>query len=108
MLQVRRNEQQDCSRLARLLRHGTHVWRQRKELTPMDTQAAEFTIRAYLTEIRTRLDRAAGIARAADACAGAGFCDKAIEITLDIEQPLCEATTLMNAASLINRISQAT
>ena len=74
----------------------------------MDTQAAELTIKAYLTEVRTRLDRAAGIARAADACAGAGFCDKAVEITLDIEQPLYEATTLLNAASLINRICKET
>ncbi len=72
----------------------------------MDMQAAQLTIKAYLTEVRTRLDKAAGIARAADACAGAGFCDKAVEITLDIEQPLYEATTLLNAASLINRISR--
>jgi hypothetical protein len=79
-----------------------------KELTLMNTQAAEFTIRTYLTEIRTRLDKAAGIARAADACAGAGFCDKAVEITMDIEQPLYEATTLLNAASLINRICKET
>jgi hypothetical protein len=77
-------------------------------MTLMDTQAAEFTIKTYLTEIRTRLDKAAGIARAADACAGAGFCDRAVEITLDIEQPLYEATTLLNAASLINRICKET
>jgi hypothetical protein len=70
----------------------------------MDRDAAELTVRAYIKEVRTRLDKAAGIARAADACAGAGFCDKAVEITLDIEQPLYEATTLMNAVSLINRI----
>jgi hypothetical protein len=74
----------------------------------MDMQAAQLTIKAYLTEVRTRLDKAAGIARAADACAGAGFCDKAVEITLDIEQPLYEATTLLNAASLIKRISKET
>jgi hypothetical protein len=79
-----------------------------KEPKPMDTLAAELTIKAYLTEVRTRLDRVAGIARAADACAGAGFCDKAVEITLDIEQPLYEVTTLLNAASLINRISKET
>ncbi len=48
-------------------------------------QAAELTIKAYLTEVRARLEKAAAIARAADACAG---CDKAVEITLDIEQPL--------------------
>ena len=47
----------------------------------MDTEAAEYAIKAYVREVRTRLDKAAGIARAADACAGAGFCDKAVEIT---------------------------
>jgi hypothetical protein len=72
----------------------------------MDAQAAELTIRAYLTEVRDRLDKAAGIARAANACAGAGFYEKAVEITMDIEQPLYEVTTLLNAASLIHRISK--
>ena len=72
----------------------------------MDIQAAELAVRAYLTEVRTRLDKAAGIARAADACTGAGFCEKAVEMTLDIEQPLYEATTLLNAVSLINRIAK--
>jgi hypothetical protein len=72
----------------------------------MDVQAAELTVRTYLTEVRTCVEKAAGIARAADACAGAGFCEKAAEITLDIEQPLYEATTLLNAVSLINRIAK--
>ena len=47
-----------------------------KELTPMDAPLVEATIKAYLTEIRNRLDKAAGIGRAADACAGAGFHEK--------------------------------
>ena len=47
-----------------------------KELTPMDVHLVEATIKAYLTEIRNRLDKAAGIGRAADACAGAGFHEK--------------------------------
>lgn len=70
----------------------------------MDEQLIEATIRTYLTEIRSRLDRAAGIARAADARAGAGFHEKGLEVALDIEQLLHEATTLLNAASLIKRI----
>jgi hypothetical protein len=41
-----------------------------KELTPMDAHLVEATIKAYLTEIRSRLDKAAGIGRAADACRG--------------------------------------
>jgi hypothetical protein len=77
-----------------------------KELTPMDAQLVEATIKLYLTEIRNRLDRAAGIGRAADACAGAGFHEKGLEVALDIEQLLYEATTLLNAASLINRIAR--
>ena len=70
----------------------------------MDAQADELAIRGYVTQIRSRLEKALGIARAADACAGAGFYDKAVEITLDLELPLLEATTLVNATSRINRI----
>ena len=72
----------------------------------MDPQLAETTIKTYLNEIRSRLDRAAGISRAADACASAGFHEKGLEVALDMEQLLCEATTLLNAASLINRIAR--
>ena len=45
----------------------------------MDVHLAGATIKSYLTEIRNRLDKAAGIARAADACAGAGFHEKGLE-----------------------------
>jgi hypothetical protein len=75
-----------------------------KEPKPMDAAATQLTIRTCLAEIHARLDEAARLARAADACASAGSSDKAVEITLDIEQPLYEATTLLNAVSLINRI----
>ena len=72
----------------------------------MDAQLVEATIKTYLTEIRSRLDKAAGIGRAAGACAGAGFHANGLEVALDMEQLLYEATTLLNAASLINRIGQ--
>jgi hypothetical protein len=77
-----------------------------KELAAMDAQLVETTIKTYLTEIRNRVDKAAGIGRAADACAGAGFHEKGLEVALDIKQLLYEATTLLNAASLISRIAQ--
>jgi hypothetical protein len=48
-----------------------------KELTLMDPQLAEATIKTFLNEIRSRFDKAAGIGRAADACAGAGFTKRA-------------------------------
>src|SRR5437588_4739719 len=76
------------------------------KLSTMNEQVAETTIKLYLTEIRNRLEHAAGVGRAADACASAGFHQKGLEVALDIEQPLYEVTTLLNAASLINRISK--
>jgi hypothetical protein len=76
-----------------------------KELTPMDAHLVELMIKGHLTEIRNRLDKAAGIGRAADACAGAGFHEKGLEVALDTEQLLREATALLNAARLINRIA---
>jgi hypothetical protein len=72
----------------------------------IDAQLAETTTKALIAEIRSRLDKAAGIGRAADACAGAGFHAKGLEVALDVEQLLYEATALLNAASLINRIGQ--
>jgi hypothetical protein len=72
----------------------------------MDPQLAEATIKTCLNEIRSRLDKAAGIGRAADACAGAGFHEKGLEVALGMEQILDEAKTLLNAASLISRIAR--
>lgn len=61
-------------------------------------------IATHLSEMRKRLDKAAEIARAADACALAGSINAAVEVAFDIEQLIYEATTLLNATSLINRI----
>ncbi len=72
----------------------------------MDPQTVEVTLRAYLTGIRTRLDEAASIARAAEACALAGNVEKGVEVSHDIEQLLYEATTFLNAASMVRRISR--
>ena len=72
----------------------------------MDAHLVEATIKTFLTEIRNRLDKAAGIGRAAAACAGAGFHDKGLEVALDVEQHLYEASALLNAASLINRVAR--
>ena len=52
----------------------------------MDARMLEATLKAHLSEMRERLDRAAGIAKAAEACAEAGNIEKAIEIALDVEQ----------------------
>jgi hypothetical protein len=53
-----------------------------------------------LTSARIQTDNFCALGQA-DACAGAGFHEKGLEVALDIEQLLYEATTLLNAASLI-------
>lgn len=72
----------------------------------MDAQLVEATLAMHVREMRERFDRAAGIARAAEACAQTGNINKAIEIALDVEQLLYEVNTFLNAASMINRISK--
>lgn len=109
-LDLRYSESREMSNMIALV-HSTSAQQEAcvasaKELTPLDAHLVEATIKTFLTEIRNRLDKAAGIGRAADACAGAGFHEKGLEVALDIEQPLYEATTLLNAASLINRIAR--
>ena len=73
----------------------------------MDPQTIEITIKAYLTEMRARLEKAASIAKAAEACAISGYVEKGIEVALDIEQIVYEVNTFLNAASLINRLGDA-
>jgi hypothetical protein len=72
----------------------------------MDANTVRITIRAYLDEMRLRLDEAASIAKAAQACADAGNVEKGVEIALDVEQLMYEVNTFLNAASLIKRISK--
>ena len=72
----------------------------------MDRTATEAAIKICLREIRERLEEAAGIAKAADACAETGQVNKAVEISHDIEQLSYEASRLLDAASLLNRLSQ--
>ena len=48
--------------------------------------------KVYLSQMRVRLDEAASIAKAAEACADAGNFGKGIEIALDVEQLLYEVT----------------
>ena len=72
----------------------------------MDARLVEATLRMHVKEMPERLDRAAGIGKAAEACADAGNIEKAIEIALDVEQLIYEVNTFLNAASMINRISK--
>lgn len=71
----------------------------------MTPEAADIAIKECLKAIRERLEQAAAIAKAADACAQAGNPDKAVTTVLDVEQLVYEVNTFLNAASLMNRCS---
>jgi hypothetical protein len=71
----------------------------------MDPQTIELTLKAYLTGMRMRLDKAAAIAKAAEACALSGNVETGVEISHDIEQLLYEVTTYLNAASMFRRLA---
>ncbi len=70
----------------------------------MDAKMLAPPLFTQLVLMRERLDQAAGLGQAAEACAKSGNINKAIEIALDIEQLTYEANTLLNTASLMNRI----
>jgi len=72
----------------------------------MAQQTSGISIKDLLKSIRERLDGAVAVAKAAEACADAGDVERALTIMLDVEQPLYEATTLLNAASLLHRCAE--
>jgi hypothetical protein len=72
----------------------------------MDQSAIQSAIRIFLREMSTRLAEAAGVAKAADACAESGNTDKGVEVALDVEQLVYEASRLLDAASLLKRLAQ--
>src|ERR1700682_2690026 len=71
----------------------------------MDRTATDQTIKVLLSEIHRRLDDAARIAKAAEACALAGSVAEGVSVSMDIEQLIYEAGRLQDAASLLNRLS---
>jgi hypothetical protein len=72
----------------------------------MDRTATDQTIKVLLSEIHRRLDDAARIAKAAEACALAGSLAEGVSVSMDIEQLIYEAGRLQDAASLLNRLSR--
>jgi hypothetical protein len=72
----------------------------------MDRAIAEKAITIILTEIHFRLDEAARIAKAAEACAMAGSITEGVTVSMDIEQIIYETGRLQDAASLLNRLSR--
>jgi hypothetical protein len=71
----------------------------------MDRNVTEAAIKVYLREILNRLEKSTGVAKAACVCAEAGNIESAAEIILEIEQRAYEASRLLDATSLLNRLS---
>jgi hypothetical protein len=72
----------------------------------MDRATIEPAIRIMLTEIHSKLNQAARIAKAAEACALADSIAEGVTVSMDIEQLIYEAGRLQDAASLLNRLSR--
>ena len=72
----------------------------------MDRATIEPAIRSVLTEIHFKLNEAARIAKAAEACALAGSVVEGVTVSMDIEQLIYEVGRLQDAASLLNRLSR--
>jgi hypothetical protein len=71
----------------------------------MDRIMIEPAIKVIFAEIRAKLDEAARIAKAAEACASSGAIAEGVEVSMEIEQLIYEAGRLHDAASLLNRLS---
>ena len=71
----------------------------------MDARLIATVLTTHLTAMRQRLDEAASIAKAAEACGTTGNIEKAVEIALDVEQLIFEVNTILNAASLMKKMS---
>jgi hypothetical protein len=71
----------------------------------MDRITIEPAIKIILGQIHAKLEEAARIARAADACAKTGAVAEGVAVSMDIEQLIYEAGRLQDAASLLNRLS---
>jgi hypothetical protein len=71
----------------------------------MNRATIEPAIKIVMTEIHCKLNEAARIAKAAEACALAGTVAEGVRVSMDIEQLIYEAGRLQDAVSLLNRLS---
>ena len=69
----------------------------------MTDVAANNVVAALVTEIRSKLEEALSIAKAAESCALDGSMDRAVQILMDFEGLMHEARDLFKAALTIKR-----
>lgn len=70
----------------------------------MNTATMHDAIKVCLKQITTNLAEASRLAQAGEACASAGSIAEGVEVSMDIEQLLYEASRLHDAVCLMNRI----
>jgi len=70
----------------------------------METTALHEAIKVCISQINANLTEASRVARAAEACAQAGSIAEGVEVSMEIEQLLYEASRLHDAVCLMNRI----
>jgi hypothetical protein len=68
----------------------------------MDRAAADAVTKALLMNLHRKLQEAASIAKAAEACAVSGSVQSAVKMVMDIEEPTYQANRMLNAALLIS------
>ena len=72
----------------------------------MNTATMNEAIKVCLKQITANLTEAARVAQAAEACALAGSVAEGVKVSMDIEQPLYDASRLHDAVCLMNRIAR--
>lgn len=70
------------------------------------TASLHDAIGVCIAQINTNLAEASRIARAAAACVAAGSVAEGVEVSMEIEQLLYEASRLHDAVCLMHRIAQ--
>jgi len=72
----------------------------------MDAIALDTLMKTHLADVRARLEKGLRIAKAAEVCAVSGRTRKGMEVALGLEAIVHELNTLLNAASMINRLGK--
>jgi hypothetical protein len=72
----------------------------------MDAISFDTTVKTSLALVRAKLEIGLRIAKAAEVCSGSGRTRKAIEVARGLEEIVSEVNTLLNTASIINRLGR--
>jgi hypothetical protein len=72
----------------------------------MDAISLDNTVKTSLALVRAQLEKALRIATAAEVCSGSGRTRKSIEVARGLEGIVSDVSTLLNAASIINRLGK--